>query len=197
MATRTYYKHTRTENTNIPYNFQCENCMKNSGDLQALVVGEATCNSNFKTLSEDKSNKLKAEAHKYLVKRVKEVYKDATEKEIYCTEFKDECPHCHKSQSWAISGLKKERFDMPIGILIVGVIIFIVALIGHYCSTSQDVPLSIAFGVLGVAVACAIIAFIWNTIKINKKIKETSANGTNNIPNIDWNKVQDLLDEEN
>lgn len=192
----TYYKHKRVEDTNIPYNFQCESCMKNSGNLKAHIVGnEAIYNSNFKTISADRELKLQEEAHTNLVNKVKEVYKDVKEKEIYSTDFKDECPHCHKPQSWAVSGLKKKRFDTPIAILGVGIIIFVIGLIGYYFSKIENLTLPMLFGILGVTFICTIISFTWNTIKINKKIKETSASGTKNIPDIDWDKVQDLLDE--
>ena len=196
MATRIYYKHKRVQDTKVPYNFQCENCMKSSGDLQAHIIGEeAIYNSNFKTISDDRANKLEEQAYKNLVSKVKEAHKDATEKEIYWTEFKDECPHCHKSQSWAVSGLKKKKFDTPIVVFLVGIIIFIIALVSHYYYAPEGVPLPIAFGILGVSTVCAIVTLIWNTLKINMKIKETSNNGTTNIPNIDWNKVQELLNE--
>ncbi len=196
MAVRTYYKHTRVEDVNVPYNFQCENCMKNSGDLQAHLVGsEATYNSNFKTISDERDQALKKQAHKNLVKKVKEAYKDA-ENEIYCTEFRDECPHCHKVQSWGVSGLKKQRFDTPKAILILGLLVTGVALLGHYFSTSQDVPLSIAYGALGITVAGTILSFLWNVIKISRKRRSARANGARNKPNISWNKVQDLLSEE-
>ena len=196
MAVRTYYEHRRVRDTWVPYNFQCESCMKNSGNLQAHIIGEeATCNSNFRELNADKADQLEKRAYTNLVLKVKEAYKDATEKEVYCTEFIDECPYCHKSQSWGVSGLKKKRFDTPIVIIIVGIILFIVALAAHYLADTTDVPLPIAFGILGVSVVVAIISLIWNTIKINMKIKETSSNGTKNVPVIDWNKVQELLNE--
>ena len=197
MAVRSYYKHSRVKDTRIPYSFECESCKQNSGNLQAHIVGaEAVHNSNFREISDDRAEKLEKQAYNFLVVKVKEVYKDATEKGIYCTEFKDECPHCHKSQSWGVSGLKKNRFDTPITILCVGAIMFIVGLVLHFLSDTTDVPLPIVFGVLGVAVICAIISFIWNTIKINMKIKATSASGTKNVPNIDWGKVQGLLNEQ-
>lgn len=197
MAVRTYYKHTRVKETRIPYNFKCESCKQNSGNLQAHIVGaEAIHNSNFREISDDRAEKLERQAYKNLVAKVKEVHKDVTDKGIYCTEFNDECPHCHKSQSWGVSGLKKKRFDTPTTIFGVGIIMFFIGLFLHYFSDSTDVPLPIVFGILGVAAVGAIISFIWNTIKINMKIKETSANGTQNVPNIDWNKVQDLLNEE-
>lgn len=187
----TYYKHTRVEDANIPYSFQCESCMKNSGDLKAYIVGDtATYNSNFKTLSAEREVKLQEEAHDNLVKKLKEIHKDVKEKEVYATEFKDECPHCHKPQSWAVSGLKKKRFDTPIVIFGVGVIIFIIGLIGYFTEKIEYLTLPMTFAILGVAFVCAAISFIWNTIKINKKIKETSTSGTKNIPSINWEEVQ-------
>ena len=92
--------------------------------------------------------------------------------------------------------MKKKRFDTPIVIFLVGIIIFIIALVSHYYYAPNGVPLPIAFGILGVFAVCAIVTLIWNTIRINMKIKATSNNGTQNIPNIDWNKVQELLNEE-
>lgn len=197
MATRTYFEHRRSKDTWVPYNFQCENCMKNSGNLQAHIIGdEATCNSNNGQLNAAREEQLEKRAYTNLVLKVKEAYKDATEKDIYCTEFIDECPYCHKSQSWGVSGLKKKRFDTPIVIFGVGIVFFVVALVAHYLSDSMDIPLPIAFGILGVGFAGAVISFIWNTIKISKKIKETSANGERHVPDIDWSKVQGLLNEQ-
>lgn len=197
MAVRTYYKHKRVEDIDILYNFKCESCTKNSGDLKAHIVGpEAIYTSNFSTISDEREEKLEKDAHKNLVKKVKEVYKDVIEKEIYCTEFKDECPHCHKLQSWGVSGLKKNKFDTPKIILILGILMAIVALIGHYCSTTQEIPLSITFWILGGTVVAAVLSFLWNTIKINKRIKEVSKNETRNTPNIDWSNIEKMLDEE-
>lgn len=197
MPTRTYYKHKRVEDTYIPYNFQCESCMKNSGNLKAHIVGdEATYNSNFPNISDTVIDNLEKQAHTNLVAKVKEAYNDATEKDIYCTEFKDECPHCHKPQTWGVSGLKKKRFDTPIVVFLVGVIFFLIALAGHFFSDLEYMTIPLAFGILGVGFVAAIAVLIWNTIKINIKIKETSASGTKNLPNIDWNKIQDLLNEE-
>lgn len=197
MATRVYFKHKSVDDVFIPYDFQCESCMKKSGDLKAHIVGdEAIYTSNYSSISDDKANKLQEEAHKNLVRKLKEVYKDVKEKEIYCTEFKDECPHCHKSQSWGVSGLKKKRFDTPIVILILGVIFFVIALIGHFASTTTEISLSVAFGCLGVGVLAAAVSLIWNTIKINQKLKEVSSNGAKYVPNINWDKVKKLIDEE-
>ena len=46
------------------YSFQCEHCGKNSGTLTAVIVGpEATDNSNFKSLSPEREEKLCSRAH--------------------------------------------------------------------------------------------------------------------------------------
>ena len=78
--------------------------MKDSGTLTATISGmEAEINSNYKQLEAKKQKKLDEHAHQNLVRAAKEAYTNATEKQIYSKAFKDECPHCHKPQSWAVS----------------------------------------------------------------------------------------------
>lgn len=55
--------------------------------------------------------------------------------------------------------------------------------------------LPVVFGIFGVFIAAALIVLAYNCIKISKKSKATSANGAQNIPKIEWNKVQSLLNE--
>lgn len=199
MSTRIYYKHTRVQDANIPYSFKCENCAEESGELKAHIVGnEAVYNSNFKTIKEDRVKKLEQEAHDNLLKKINQVHKDVTEKNIYCTDFKDKCPHCGKPQSWGVSGLKKERFDTPLVIFILGIIFFVIALIGHYYDDSMEyLTLPVVFGILGVFTAAAVLVLIYNSIKISMKTKTTSASGIKHAPTIKWDKVQPLLDEAN
>ena len=79
----TYFRHTKKESVDVPYSFRCEQCMKDSGTLKATISGmEAEMNSNFKTLNEKNQKKLDEIAHTYLVREVKEVYRNATEKHI-------------------------------------------------------------------------------------------------------------------
>ena len=119
-----YYRHRKTESVDVPYSFRCEQCMKDSGTLKATITGmEAEMNSNFKTLNEKNQKKLDELAHDKLVREVKEVHRNATEKQIYSKVFKDECPYCHKPQSWAISGAKDDMFSTPIVCVILGIII--------------------------------------------------------------------------
>lgn len=197
MATRIYYKHTRVEDTKLPYRFKCESCAKDSGELQAHIVGDkAIYNSNYKTIDEYRAQKLEAEAHDNLVKKVKKIHDDATQKDIYCTDFKDNCPHCGKPQSWGVSGLKKERFGTPLVILILGIFFFVIALIGYYYDDSMDyLTLPIVFGILGAFAAVALIVLIYNSVKISLKTKATSATGIKEIPKIKWEKARALLDE--
>ena len=69
-----YYKHSRKEDVKIPYYFQCESCFKDSGKLDAYIVGEeAVYNSNFKTLKEEKAQQLAEQAHKNFVEKVKDL----------------------------------------------------------------------------------------------------------------------------
>lgn len=197
MPTKIYYKHTRVQHADIPYSFKCENCAKDSGPLKAHIVGqEAVYNSNFKTIDDERAKRLEEEAHKNLVKKVNNIHNDVTNKNIYSTDFNDKCPHCEKPQSWGVSGLKKERFNTPIVIFLLGLIVFIIALIGHYYDESMDyLTLPVVFGIFGVFIAAALIVLAYNCIKISKKSKATSVNGAQNIPKIEWNKVQSLLNE--
>ena len=97
--------------------------MKESGTLQATIVGDqAEVNSSFRNLSESNQERLDNLAHKYLVQAVKKAHTNATEKQIFVKAFKDECPHCHKPQSWAVSNAKKEMFTWPVVIVIAGII---------------------------------------------------------------------------
>ena len=163
----TYYKHTKTETIEVPYSFRCEQCLKNSGMLQATISGaQAEINSNFKKLDDMKQQKLEDMAHTNLVKAVKGAYTDATEKQLYSKAFRDECPHCHKPQSWAVSGLKKERYSTPLVCLILGVILL------------------------------AVGSFIFNSIKIANKQRKTSDSLQKNLPVIEWSAVQHILNEQ-
>lgn len=189
-----YYKHKRSEKIEVPYSFQCEHCGKDSGPLKAVLIGmEATDNSNFKTLSPDREEKLCKRAHDNLVQKVKETHKDAQEK-IFATEFRDQCPSCHQPQSWAVSGLKKKMFENPLVCLGVGAIFAVIAVIGHYFTDEEYMTLTLAAGIFGVGVIAAAACLIWNVVKINMKTRKT-ATGMHNFPVIDWSGVQNLLNE--
>jgi len=188
-----YYKHTKTESIKVPYSFRCEQCMKDSGQMQATISGsQAVINSNFKKLDDTKQQKLDDMAHKNLVQAVKEAYTDATEKQIYHKAFSDKCPHCNQPQSWAVSGLKKERYSTPIVCLILGVIIGI----GCYFFIDRENKLTIALAAAGICLAAAIGSFIFNSIKIANKKKKTSNSLQKNLPVIEWNAVQNILNEQ-
>ena len=191
-----YYRHTRSEKAEVPYSFQCEHCGKDSGLLRATIQGpEATDNSNFKTLSPDREEKLRKRAHENLVQRIKEVHGDAVEKKIFSTDFHDQCPHCFEPQSWAVSGLKKKMFENPIVCLAVGAVFAVIAVLAHYFSDMEYVTLPMAAGIFGLGVAAAAGCLAWNVVKINSKTKKT-ATGMRNLPVIDWSAVQGLLDEQ-
>ncbi len=190
-----YYQHTRSEKAEVPYSFQCEHCGKHSGSMRAVITGpEATDNSNFKTLNAEREEKLRRRAHENLVQAMKEIHKDAVEKNIFSTDFRDQCPYCSQPQSWAVSGLKKKMFENPIVCLGVGAIISLIAVLCHYFTDMEYVTLSVAAGIFAIGVAAAIVCLVWNVAKINMKTKKT-ASGVRNLPVIDWSAVKELLNE--
>ena len=191
----TYYRHTRSEKAEVPYSFQCEHCGKHSGSLKAVIMGmEATDNSNFKTLNDEREEKLRRRAHENLVRKIKDTHKNAVEKNIFTTDFCDKCPHCSQPQSWAVSGLKKKMFENPIVCLVVSGVISIIAVLGHYFTDMEYLTLSAAAGIFALGVTAAIICLVWNVVKLTAKSKKTSS-GAHNVPVIDWSTVKDLLNE--
>lgn len=191
-----YYQHTRVEKANVPYSFRCEHCGKDSGPQEAVITGpEARENSNFKTLNPTQEEKLCKRAHENLVREIKGIYKDTVENNIFSTDFHDKCPHCNQPQSWALSVLKKKRFENPAVCLGVGTIISLIIVLGYYFSIADYFTLSMAAVVFAFGVAAAIVCLLWNMIKIGIKGKKT-ASGMQNLPVIDWSPVQNLLNEQ-
>lgn len=186
-----YYKHKRTESIDVPYSFCCEQCMKDSGPLTATISAQAELNSNFKNLNEKKQEKLREMAHANLVHEVKQAHSNAEEKQIYSKAFKDECPHCHKPQSWAVGAMKNDMFSVPTVILIVAAIFAA----GCYFFSGVDNSLQIALGVAVIGVVAALAALAVNMVKIGSKKKKTSTAIQQNAPVIEWRAVQHLLDE--
>ena len=120
----------------------------------------------------------------------KELYK----MKIYPTDFKDVCPHCHQPQSWAVSGLRSKLFENPIVALCVGGFFGLIAVLGHYFTDMDYLTLEVAFGIIGIGGAAALVLLIWNLIQLGIKTKKTSS-AQKNLPDINWAAVQNLLDE--
>lgn len=180
----------------MPYSFQCEQCGKESGPLTAVIIGpEATYNSNFKTLSPDREEKLCREAHGKLVRKMQEVHKDAVENKVFSLDFKDQCPFCQQPQSWAVSGLKKKMFGNSVVCLVLGGFIALIALVCHYSGDMEYVTIPMAAGIFGVSVVAALGCLLWNVIKIQQKTKKT-ASGPQHFPVIEWDAVGSLLKEQ-
>lgn len=187
-----YYKHKKTETIDVPYSFRCEQCMKDSGPLKAAISGmQAEINSNFKNLNDKKTQKLNEMAHANLVTAVKEAHRNATEKQIYSSAFKDDCPHCHKPQSWAISGAKNNMFNTPIVCVILGIILGA----GCYFFAEVENSTTIAIAVAGICFVLAAGSLVVNIIKIESKKKQTSTSLQKNVPVIEWSAVQHILNE--
>ena len=191
----TYYRHRRTEQTKVPYSFRCEQCMQESGLMLAKIAGmEVTMSSNYNVLTQAQDEKLKQKAHKNLVKRIQEVHKDAVEKEIIASDFKDECPHCHKPQSWGISGMKKTMFNTARVWMILGIFMAVFFYVS-YLIESDDIARIGAVISIGVGVLAAVCSILINMIKISIKSKKTSSSVQKMLPVIDWDGVRYLLEE--
>lgn len=189
----TYYKHTKTEKVDVPYSFCCEQCMKDSGPMVAVICGmEAEINSNFKKLDDKKQQKLNEMAHEKLVRAVKDAHRNATEKQIYVKAFKDQCPFCGKPQSWAVSGIKNEMFSTPVVCVILGLIVAA----GCYFFVEDDLHTIIAIVAAGIGLVAGAGSLLFNVMKVQRKKKQTSTAAQKNVPVIEWNAVQYLLNEQ-
>ena len=193
-----YYKHKRTESAKVPYSFRCEQCMKDSGTLQATIVGtEATHNSMSRSLSQKEETKLQEQAFQFLKNTLQEAYENAEKKHIYVNAFKDTCPHCGKPQSWAVANMKNKLFENSIVSIIVGLIFAV----GSYFYIKSEPgrfeeswQLGVPIGIMAVAVIIAILLFAINMVKMSSKNKKTANVMQKNLPDIQWDAVEGMID---
>lgn len=190
-----YYEHKRTESVKIPYSFRCEQCMNDSGVMWATVGGYGTKNSIFKEVGPQSEEKMRKEAHKDLVRRIKRLHKDIVEKQAYTEIFTDECPHCHKPQSWGISIAKDGMIAVPLVYLVMGIFFGVVILIGQKDDLDY-ITISIAVGIMALGAVATVVSLLRNISKVNKKKKITDTAMQKNLPVIKWETVQYLLDEQ-
>lgn len=196
MGSYSYYAHERTASVELPYSFQCEQCMKDSGSQKVIIKGFAEKDNLSKELSKKADEKLRQRAHKNLVKRIKKIYNGVVQKQVFPTMFSDECPYCHKPQSWGVSGMKKEMFDLPIFFFGAGIFASGFCLLIYLLQVEEEhVTIPVIVGVAVAGTVVAIISLIWEIIKINQKKKITSTGVQKNLPVIEWESVQYLLDE--
>ncbi len=190
-----YYEHTRTESVKLPYSFRCEQCMSDSGILNATITGSAVKDTIIKELSQKDEEKLRRRAHEDLVRTLKKLQENTAQKQVFPTIFSDECPHCHKPQSWGVSGTKEGWYVGPLFFLICGIIVAAVSLMGKepWEINYENIPLAV--GIAAVGAAAGVISLIWNIYKINKKKKIANTAAQKNLPVIQWESVQHLLNE--
>lgn len=189
-----YYEHKRTESVKLPYSFKCEHCGNDSGPMWAIVTGSGTKDSHFKEVSEKSEEKMRREAHKDLVRVIKQLQKNIVQKQEYTEIFTYECPHCHKPQSWGISIVKSGMIAGPLAYFLFGIFLGVVALFAQDKGDSWRIPSAV--GIMAVGVIVTAISLAWNIIKVNKKKKIIDTAVQKNPPVIDWQAVQYLLDEQ-
>lgn len=186
-----YYQHTKKVSVDVPYSFQCEQCMKDSGPMMATIVAQAEINSNFKDLDNKKRQKLDELAQKNLVSEVKSVHRNATEKHIYPKAFKDICPYCGKPQTWALGDMKDNLFSTPI----VCVIVSLIFAAGCYFFSGVEENLIIAIVVAAIGFAAGVVSLLVNIMKMQNKKKQTAGASKKNLPVIEWSAVQSYLNQ--
>lgn len=193
-----YYKHKRTESAKVPYSFRCEQCTKESGALQATIVGtEATHNSISRSLSQKEETKLGEQAFQNLKNTLQEAYENAEGKHIYNAAFKDICPHCGKPQSWAVANLKNKLFENSIISVLVGLIFSV----GCYFYIKNEPgrfdpswQMGAPMAIMGIAVVITLGFLVFNAAKMSSKQKMTADVMQKNLPDIDWSAVEGMID---
>lgn len=190
-----YYVHTRTESVDLTYSFRCEQCGQESGPRKVTITGKAEERNYRKQLKDAEEDRVRENAHKDLVRKMKEIHTEVTEKQIIPTDFPDACPHCHKPQSWAVAGLKKKMFENPIVCVCVGIFFSVVGLLAHYFGDVEYITIPVAIGIAAAGVVAGLGCLLWNIMKINSKVKKTSAGMQGGLPVIEWESVQYLLNE--
>lgn len=190
-----YYVHTRTESVGLTFSYRCEQCGQESGPRKVTITGEGREKNYRKQLNDAEEDRVREQAHADLVAKMKEIHKNVTEKQIVPTDFPDECPHCHKPQSWAVAGLKKKMFENPIVCVGVGIVFSLIGLVAHYFGDMEYITIPVVLGIAAAGVVAGLGCLLWNVIKINSKIKKTSSGMQGGFPVFDWESVQYLLDE--
>lgn len=189
-----YYEHKRTESVKLPYSFKCEHCMNDSGLMWATVTGSGTKDSHFKEVSEKSEEKMRKAAHKDLVRVIKRLQKDIVQKQEYTEIFTYECPHCGKPQSWGISIVKAEMFAGPLVFFLFGIFMGVGAFFTQEKGDSWRIPVSV--GLMAAGAIAAVVFLAWNINKVNKEKKIMDMAVQKNLPVIQWEAVQYLLDEQ-
>jgi len=145
----------------------------------------------------DNYNRPYYDAEKERMETLQEAYENAEKKHIYVNAFKDTCPHCGKPQSWAVANMKNKLFENSIVSVIVGLIFAV----GSYFYIKSEPgrfeeswQLGVPIGIMAVAVLIAILLFAINMVKMSSKNKKTANVMQKNLPDIQWDAVEGMID---
>lgn len=188
---RRYITRKATESIDVPYFFICEQCMRNSGPLNATIYAEARLKtlSFVGPLSSGQLQRLRGAAHANLVRTVKAARRDAEKKQIYCAAFYDVCPFCRSPQSWAIGAIKKDMFSIPAVLLMLGIIFGTGC---YFLSGAENAKIiAIIMGAAFLAGAAGVLTV--NILRVRKKQDQLTPVTKRNTPVIDWRSVQNIL----
>lgn len=190
---RRYITRKATASIDVPYFFICEQCMRDSGPLNATISAQA----QLKTfrfvgpLSDKQLQKLRSAAHRNLVRTVKAARADAEKREIYSPAFYDVCPYCRSPQSWAVGVMKKNMLSIPIVLLLLGIIFGAGC---YFLSAAENAKIiAIILGAAFLLGAAGVLTL--NILRVKSKLDQLSPVTKRNIPVIDWRAVQNILSE--
>ena len=174
-----YFKRTQTVKQDIPYEFVCEHCHQGSGILAAEFKAEATRTlMTNRPLTEDERTQLEQEATENLYNSIRSTYQN-TKEESFSDKFNDKCPHCGKSQSWALRGMQ----HLPGSYALVGA--FFTALICLGINLLGIASFSFGAGLLA-TLAIALIAMLVGFIQVGAKKTQTKNVQQRKLPQIHW-----------
>ncbi len=177
-----YRKHILTLSKQIPYEFRCERCHQNSGELTAVFEGKSTETKYLLAkLSDEEKQQMRRGAENALNTAIQSARKNAEEKEEYSPEIKDKCPHCGKPQSWAVKGLERLPRVYGLSCAFWTALLCITSNIAHWFGFTIPVIVIVALtaiaGLTGMAVGYA---------RVKVKKMKTRHTEDSQIPTIYW-----------
>jgi len=116
------FSHIRYYTREVPFEYTCEHCGKDSGTQIAEFRIGARSDWKWLTLSDKADQKLTLDAQKSMSKFMTKYRTDVEEKHKFSDFFPNQCPHCGKKQVWGKGNIKRNQFLFALACAGAGVI---------------------------------------------------------------------------
>lgn len=103
------FSHIRYYTREVPFEYTCEHCGKDSGTQIAEFRIGARSDWKWLTLSDKADQKLTLDAQKSMSKFMTKYRTDVEEKHKFSDFFPNQCPHCRKKQVWGKGNIKRNQ----------------------------------------------------------------------------------------